>query len=145
MSRRIIYSIVGVVIVLLLAAIAIPNFARARFTSSGEPLSFQVRVVDREAGAPIQGAEVQIKATKEVTGADGYCRVVQAFPATGIAGRSASCSLYGTLRVTAPGFLAWEKDLASLFGASYDYFNRGTQITRVVTLSKSSSSKGTTD
>jgi dipeptidyl aminopeptidase/acylaminoacyl peptidase len=32
--------------------------------------------------------------------------------------------------------LQWEKDLASLFGASYDYFNRGTQITHVVTLIK---------
>ena len=138
MSRKLIYSIVAVIIALLLAAIAIPNFARARFTSSGEPLAFQVRVVAHEGGAPIQGAEVQIQSAKEVSGADGYCRVVQSFPATGFAGRSASSSLYGTLRVSAPGFLAWEKDLASLFGASYDYFNRGTQITHVVTLNKSS-------
>jgi hypothetical protein len=145
MSRRTIYSVVAVIILLLLAAIAIPNFARARFTSSGEPVSFHVRVVSREGGVPVQGAEVQIQSAKEVTGADGNCRVVQSFPATGIAGRSARCSLYGTLRVTAPGFLAWEKDLASLFGASYDYFNRGTQINHVVALSKSSSSKGTTD
>jgi hypothetical protein len=145
MNRRIFYSIMAVIIVLLLAAIAIPNFARKRFTSSGEPLSFQVRVVAQEGGAPVQGAEVQIQTANGVTGADGCCQVVQSFPAKGIAGRSARCSLYGTFRVTAPGFRAWEKDLASLFGASYDYFNRGTQITHVVTLSKPSSSKGTTD
>jgi hypothetical protein len=136
MSRKLIYSVFAVIALLLLAAIAIPNFARARFTSSGEPLSFQVRVVAREGGAPVQGAEVQIKSSKEVTGADGHARVLQSFPATGIAGRWARCSLSGTLRVTAPGFMTWEKDLASLFGASYDYFNRGTQITHVVTLIK---------
>ncbi len=137
MSRRTIYGVVAVIILLLMAAIVIPNFARARFTSSGEPLSFQVRVVAQDDSTPIQGAEVQIKAAKEFTGADGYCRMVQAFPATGFAGRSGRCSLYGTLRVAAPGFVTWEKDLASLFGASYDYFNRGTQITHVVTLKRS--------
>jgi hypothetical protein len=142
MSRRILNSILAVIIVLLLAAIAIPNFARTRFTSSGELLCFRVRVVAQEGGAPVQGAEVQVQTANGVTGADGYCQVVQSFPAKGIAGRSARCSLYGTLRVTAPGFRAWENDLAKLFGASYDYFNRGTQITHVVALSKSSSSKG---
>jgi hypothetical protein len=136
LSRKLIYSMVAVAVVLLLAAVAIPNFVYARFTSSGEPLAFQVRVVAEAGGSPVRGAEVEIKLKKEITDADGYCHIVYLFPAQGIVGRSGRCYLSGTLRVTAPGFLAWEKELASLFGASYDYFNQGTQITHVVTLLK---------
>ena len=136
MKRKLIYSMVAAAVVLLLAAIALPNFVRARFTSSGEPIAFKVRVVAQEGRAPVQGAEVEIKVKKEITDADGYCHIVYRFPAQGIVGHSGRCYLSGALRVTAPGFLAWEKELASLFGASYDYFNQGTQITHVVTLLK---------
>lgn len=136
MSRKVIYSIVGIAIVLLLAAIAVPNFARSRFHSSGEPISLKIRVVAQDGLTPIQGAEVQIISKRAVTDADGNCDIVHYFPARGTIGRSGSCSLSGTLRVTVQGFSVWEKDLPSLFGKSFDYFNKGNQITYVVTLAK---------
>lgn len=134
MRRRVIYSLVGVVAGLLLAAIAIPNFARSRFHSS-ETLAFKLRAVDQK-GSPIQGAEAKILWPRAVTGADGYCEFAIAFPASGTFGSSGKCKLSGTLRVTAPGFSVWERDLKTVFGASYDYFHNGTQLTHVVILVK---------
>lgn len=134
MKSRLIAAIFVAAILLLLAAIAVPNFVRARFTSSGEPIAFKIRILDQEAGTPIQGAEVQMKFSQAITDAEGYCSIVQRFPASGTVGSSGNCIFSGTLRVSAPGFAVWEKELASLFGASYDYFNQGTQITHVVHL-----------
>ena len=134
MKQKFIRGTATAAIVLLLAAIAVPNFVRARFTSSGEPIAFKLRVVAQDGGSPIPGAEVQIKWQRARTDADGYCHLVDLFPAAGIVGRSGLCFLSGTLRVSAPGFLAWEQELASLFGKSHDYFNQGTQLTHVITL-----------
>jgi len=123
--------------VLLLVLVAIPNFVPARFTShSGKPIHFNIRVVAPEDGAPVPGAAVQINSAGAVTDADGYCDIVRHFQAHGSVGHSGECSLWGTLRVTAEGFPTWEKELATLFGGSYDYFNKGTQITHVVTLTE---------
>lgn len=121
---------------LLLAAIAVPNFVPARFTSSGEPLEFHVRVIERNEAAPIPGAEVRIKLQTEVTDADGFCRLVQKFGAQGMVGHSGQCFLSGTLRVTAAGFHEWEYELASLFGPTHDYFNQGKQLFLVVALTE---------
>lgn len=120
----------------LLAVIVIPNFVPARFASSGEPIHFKIRVVTQDGGTPIQDAEVQINAKQAVTDADGQCDIEQSFPAHGVVGRSGECSLGGDLRVTARGFAAWEQELPALFGKSYDYFNKGKQITYVVALTK---------
>jgi hypothetical protein len=137
MSRKTISIIVGVAVVVLLAAIAIPNFVPARFTSSvGKPIHFKIRVIAQEGGAPIPCAEVQMNLKRAVADADGYCDIEHYFPAHGIVGRSGVCSLGGTLRVAAQDFSVWEKELASLFGKSYDYFNKGTQITYVVSLAE---------
>jgi len=134
MKPKLFAGIVVTAILLLLAALAIPNFLPARFNSSGEPIAFKIRILDQEAGTPVPGAEAQIKFTRAIADAGGYCDIVQYYPAKGISGRSGKCSFSGTLRVSAPGFTVWEKELASLFGASYDYFNHGTQITHVVHL-----------
>jgi hypothetical protein len=136
MSRKVLLRIIGVAVVLLLAAIAVPNFVPARFTTSGAPISFNVRVITEEGDAPIQGAEVQMGLVRAVTDADGYCNIVQHYPAQGIVGQSGECAIEGTLRVAVQDFTDWEKELASLFGKSYDYYNKGTQITYGVTLAK---------
>jgi hypothetical protein len=121
---------------LLLAAVAIPNFVPARLTISGKPSSFEVRVIAPEGGGPIQDAQVQINSETAITDADGFCNIVQFFQAKARVGHSGECALGGTLRVSAQDFPVWEKELTSLFGKSYDYFNQGTQITYVVTLAK---------
>jgi hypothetical protein len=40
------------------------------------------------------------------------------------------------MSVTAPGYQNWERSFASMFGARYDYFNKGTSVTYTVTLAR---------
>ena len=127
----------AVLAVVLLAAIAIPNFVPARFTSSGEPLSVRVRVADQD-GVPIQGATVRIASGREtaLTGLEGECEVIGHFPADGVVGRSGTMHLDGVLQVTAPGYQSWERSLDSLFGEEYDYFRQGSSLTQKVIMTK---------
>src|SRR5688572_15077877 len=102
--RRTIIWLAGAIIIALLAAIVIPHFARSRFTSSGEPLEFIIKILAKDGGAPIKAAQVQINSQQGSSDGEGLCRIVAFFPAKGSGGRSGRARLWGTLRVTAPGF-----------------------------------------
>ena len=134
-KRKVLLTVTGLA-VLLFASIAIPNMLPPRFESSGNPLAVRVRVTDRATGTPVQGAIVQVPGCFERvwTDADGYCQAIGRFLATGSVGRSGFMHLYGTVTVTAPGYQTWEQSLPSLFGARYNYFDKGTSVTCAVTL-----------
>lgn len=136
MNRKLFYGGSAAVALVLLTAAIVPNIARTRFMSSGEPITFEIKVVDGARGTPVPGAGIAIGAVTGVTDDQGNCTIVQHFPATGRVGRSGTCSFTGALRVTAPDFVVWEQSLPGIFGASYDYFNRGATITQVVKLEK---------
>ena len=127
------------IILLLFVTIAIPNFRPARFDSSSEPLAVRVRVTDQRSQTPVVGAKVQVPGSHEeavTTDSEGRCEAIAHFGATGILGRSGEHQLYGTIRVSAPGYQTSETSFVSLFGPRYDYFNRGTSVTCAVTLVK---------
>jgi hypothetical protein len=134
-KRKVILTVTGLA-VLLFASIAIPNMLPPRFESSGYPLAVRVRVTDRASGTPVRGAIVQVPGCFEQvsTDADGYCQAIGRFFATGSVGRSGFMHLYGTVTVTAPGYQTWEQSLPSMFGARYNYFDKGTSVTCTVTL-----------
>jgi hypothetical protein len=119
------------------AAIAIPHFVPARFTSSGEPLSVRVRVADQD-GVPVEGATVRVGRGWEttVTGMDGECEAMGRLPAGGTVGRSATMRLHGTLQITAPGYQTWERSMVSLFGEEHHYVGQPGTLTRDVILIK---------
>ena len=126
------------IIVVLLAAIAIPNFVQARFDAASNPLAVQVRVIDQQSQTPIEGATVQVPGYfgEVTTDSEGRCEAIARFRATGWVGRSGQYHLYGTIHVSAPGYQTSETSFVSLFGSRYDYFNKGTSVTCVVKLIK---------
>ena len=134
-KRKLFLIIIGVA-VLLFAVLAIPHILPPGYESASVPLAVRVRVMDRERQIPVQGAIVRVPGFFEevTTSADGYCEAIARFRATGTLGRSGRMHLYGTMTVTAPGYQTWERSFASLFGTSYDYFNKGTSVTYTVTL-----------
>jgi len=127
------------IIVVLFAAIAIPNFLPARFDWSSQALAVRVRVTAQDSQNPVVGAKVQVPGSlveAVTTDSEGRCEAIAHFNATGILGRSGQHHLYGTLRVSAPGYRTSETSFVSLFGSRYDYFHKGTSVTCVVTLVK---------
>jgi len=127
------------IVVVLFAAIGIPNFLPARFSSSSHPLAVRVHVTDQHSQTPIVGATVQVPgphAEAITTDSEGRGEAIAYFPATGILGRSGQHHLYGTIQVSAPGYRTSETSFVSLFGTRYDYFHRGTSVTCVLTLVK---------
>ena len=119
------------------AAIAIPNFVPARYTSVGQPLSVRVRVADRD-GVPIEGATIRATSGGEsaVANMDGECEIIARFPAHGVVGRSGTMQLSGGLQVTAPGYQPWERSFVSLFGQEIDYVRQVTVLTQTVVMAK---------
>ncbi len=127
------------IVVVLFAAIAIPNFLPARFSSSSFPLAVRVRVTDQHTQTPVVGAKVQVPGSHVeavTTDSEGRCEAIAHFGATGISGRSCQHHLYGTIRVSAPGYQTSETSFVSLFGSRYDYFHNGTSVTCAITLVK---------
>lgn len=127
----------AVVAVLVLAAIVIPKFVPARYTSVSQPLAVRVRVADRD-GVPIEGATIRVRSDGEsaVANMDGECEIIARFPAHGVAGRSGKMQLYGELQVTAPGYQPWERSFVSLFGQEIDYVNQVTVVTQTVVMAE---------
>ena len=136
-KRKMLLTVTGLA-VLLFASIAIPNMLPPRFEWASLPLAVRVQVKDHASGAPVQGAIVHVPNSYEqaVTDADGDCQAIAHFRATGSLGHSGRMHLHGTLKVTALGYQNWERSFDSIFGARYDYFNKGTSVTYTVTLAR---------
>ena len=138
------YLVAGLIIVLL-AAIAVPNFVNARFEWSSVSLNVRVRVVDKETGNPIQDAAVRVPnlhSDDVLTDKDGRCEAIGHFGATGTiddAGKEDTgvMHLFGTMRVSAPGYQHWEESFPALFGTRYDYVHGGTVVTQRVAMIRS--------
>lgn len=137
------YVVIGLIIALL-AAIAVPNFVKARFDFTGEPLTLRVIVQDEGTGQDIPGAAVRIPnmTTQDVvTDAGGRCEAVAHFRATGRMGDGGEpdagvMHVIGTMRVQAPGYETWEKPFPELFGKRYNYVTGGSTVTQVVKLAR---------
>ena len=137
------YLIAGL-IVLLLVAIAVPNFINARFRSSSVSLIVRVRVMDKQTGDPIQGAAVRVPnmySEDVLTEKDGWCEAIGHFGASGTLDDSGKAHsgvmhLFGTMRVSAPGYQSWEESFPALFGTRYDYVHGGTIVTQSITMTR---------
>jgi hypothetical protein len=135
------YLVAGLIIVLL-AAIAVPNFVNARFKWSSVSLTVHVRVIDKEAGSPIEGAAVRVPnmySADILTDKGGWCEAIGHFGATGRlddSGKEDSgvMHLLGTMRVSAPGYQFWEESFPGLFGTRYDYVHGGRVVTQRVVM-----------
>jgi len=143
-SRRatVISYLVAGLIILLFAAIAVPNFVNARFEWSSVSLTVRVRVMDKQTGNPIQGAAVRVPnmySEDVLTDTEGWCEAIGHFGATGTfddAGKEDSgvMHLFGTMRVSAPGYQLWEESFPALFGTRYDYVHGGRVVTQRVAM-----------
>lgn len=137
------YLVAGLIIVLF-GAIAVPNFVKARFEWSSVSLNVRVRVTDKKTGNPIQGAAVRVPnmhSDDVLTDKDGRCEAIGHFGATGTiddAGKEDSgvMHLFGTMRVSAPGYQHWEESFPVLFGTRYDYVHGGRVVTQRVVMIK---------
>ena len=131
-SRRVVL-IVGGTMLGLFVAVGLPRMILPKFSNKPTALNFQVQVIDDQ-GIPIPNANVYVGAGSGQTDHDGHCDVPQEYLAKGIKGLSGTCRLEGEIRVEAPGFIAWRKSLADVFGHDYDYAEKGTNVVHQVTL-----------
>jgi hypothetical protein len=145
-KKTIRYTAAGALI-LLLIAIAVPNFLPARFIFH-EFLTFKIRVADHADDSPVPKAEVFIvydsvdlasvsTHPETTTDAFGTREFMEGFEARGVLGRSGEFDLRGRrLVVRASGYKQWERPLESMFGSSRDYYKDPRVISYVVALEK---------
>ena len=121
----------GLAILLVAVALVVPQFVKARWSSSGVPVAFQFTVVDALTGLPIPGAKALVYVNTNWTGsintgsvghisattdATGTCEVHSHFPGTG-SGEKARLSVNSTIWIRADGYEAWQKPTAALLGS----------------------------
>ena len=134
-ARRVIGYILVSLVILLLTAIAVPNFIGARFVLH-DFFTIKVRVTDAATGQPVSGAEVWVRwndtdATNvptwkaQMTDTNGMCELLDPFEVTGMAGRPCRVPVSAAqlLQVRADGFKLWTKPLQTLFGTSRNFWN----------------------
>jgi 5-hydroxyisourate hydrolase-like protein (transthyretin family) len=132
-------------LLLLLVAVALPNFLPVRFVGH-ESLTIQLHVADRKTGRPVANAQVRLLGPGEdvasvlrppdaVTDANGKCEFKQGFRATGTR-KSGQFHISDQIRlaVEADGFKLWQSPLATMFGPTRDYYKDSRVLTHSVSL-----------
>jgi len=125
--------VVSVAMVGLFVAMGLPSLILPKFSDKPTSLNFQVRVIDDQ-GIPIMNANVFVGAASGQTDLEGRCELPQDYLAKGTKGLSGTCRLEGEMRVEAPGYISWRRSLPDLFGRNYDFFGKGTNLVKEVTL-----------
>jgi hypothetical protein len=125
--------VIVITVVGLVVAFGLPRLILPRFTDKPTTLNFQVVVTD-EQGIPVANANVVVGTASAQTDLEGQAEVRDSYPAKGIKGLTATCRLEGEIRVEAPGFVAWRGDVGQIFGRNFDYFEKGSNLPRQVTL-----------
>ena len=134
-ARRVIGYILVALVILLLLAIAVPNFIGARFVFHNA-FTIKVHVTDAATGQPMNGAEVWVTWNDadaanaptwkgQMTDTNGMCEALYLFEVTGTFGKPCRVPISNArlLQVKADGFKLWTKPLQTLFGKSRDYWN----------------------
>lgn len=145
-KQTVIFYAIGGFLILLLIALAVPNFLPARFVGH-ELLTIQIHVTDQKTGRPIAQAQVRLlerhedatnlrRAPEAVTDANGNCEFKKGFEATGIAGRSGQIHISDQILLVlqADGFKVWHSPLATVFGSSRDYYKGSKALAHTVSL-----------
>ncbi len=145
-KQTLIFYAIGGFLILLLVALAVPNFLPARFVGH-ELLTIQIHVTDQKTGQPVAHVQVRLlgrhedvanpwRAAEAVTDAHGNCEFKKGFEATGVIGRSGQFHMSDQilLVVRADGFKIWESPLATVFGPSRDYYKGSKVLAHIVSL-----------
>ena len=117
----------------LLISFALPSLLLPKFSNKPTAIVFQIHVVDDQS-IPIPNANVFVGAASGQTDIDGYSHVPGEYPGKGLKGLTGTCRLEGDMRVEAPGFITWRGALTHVFGRSYNYHDKGTNLSHEVTL-----------
>jgi hypothetical protein len=115
-------------VLLFLAAVAIPNYMKARWTSGGVGFVFDVRVLDDATGGPVAGAGVIVyydagwpvsgkpaDTNSATTDESGRCQVTTNFGGSG-RGTWGRLSVGKTVFVRADGYEPWERPCQTILG-----------------------------
>ncbi len=144
-KQILIFYAIGGFLILLLIALAVPNFLPARFVGH-ELLTIQIHVTDQKTGQPVAHAQVRLlgrhedvanplRAPEAVTDANGNCEFKKGFEATGGGGSGQfHISDQILLVVRADGFKVWHNSLATVFGPSRDYYKGSKVLAHTVSL-----------
>ena len=134
MFRRVAYPIITTVSLLLAAAFIVPNFVKARWTSSGVPVNLKLTVTDAQTGQAIPGAEVVVwlyndwrfpaNARNEgdisaTTDDQGHCIVHSHFPGSG-KGDQGRLRVNSTIWVRVNGYESCQQPMTALLGSHLD-------------------------
>ena len=131
-SKIILRGVLYGAMILMLAAVAIPQYVKTRWTTDGVPFDFDVQVTDGVTGEPVSGAEVTVyfdsskpvsakaaDSNSATTDQSGRCQVETYFPGTGTANKG-RLRIDKTLLVRAKGFDDWERSFKSILGDSLE-------------------------
>ena len=127
--------VLAITIVGLVISFGLPSLVLPKFVNQATTLVFQVRVVDDQ-GVPISAVNVFVGNAVGQTDLDGYAEVKQQYLAKGIKGLTGTCRLEGEIRVEAPGYIGWNGSLHKLFGRTYNYVDKGSNLPFEVTLQR---------
>jgi len=120
-----------VTILLVTVALVMPHFVKARWSSSGVPVTFKIAVAGAETGEPIPGAKVLVYVVADAnwrinegsvghisatTDANGTCEVTSYFPGSG-SGDKARLKVNSTIWIRADGYEPWQHPTAALLGS----------------------------
>ena len=125
--------VIVITVVGLVVALGLPGLILPRFADKLTGLTFQIQVTDDQ-GIPVPNANVSVNGLSAQTDLDGIAEVRQTYPARGIKGLTGTCRLDGDLRVEAPGYLAWRRDVVEIFERHYNYHDKGTNLRHSVTV-----------
>lgn len=122
---------------LVIVAVALPHFVKARWVSVGVPVLFKVSVVDAQTGQPVSRAKVlhwthwdegwfhagdSMGRQSAITDDTGTCEVHSAFPGSG-SGNKGHLKPDWTLWVRAEGYEPWQNPVSALLGSAVSVSN----------------------
>ena len=123
---------------LLVMVVGVPNFVKARITTSGGDYTFRFRILDEKTGQPVSGALITIQTPylpagtssddpPTVSGTNGVCVARGGFPTAKrtFTGGNGRLTVSGSVTASADGYSRFSNDLASLAGKVIPYAGTG--------------------